>query len=154
MTQPAVTGQWFWGVGDQKNGPVSLPDLQAMVRSGQLGPQAMVWTEGMPAWVPAGNLPVLFPKTGMSRAEENALGLLVPVGAQSGVSIAAGYLGILGFIPLLAPVGVILGILGVMDLKKHPEKHGWGRALTGIIAGGLFTLGWAALFVIPIFTRR
>jgi hypothetical protein len=152
MTEAAVTGQWYWGVGDQKNGPVALADLQAMVRSGQLGPQAMVWTEGMPAWVPAGKLPLLYPQT--SRAEENALGLLVPVGPQSGFSIAAGYLGILGMIPLLAPMGVLFGILGVLDLKKHPEKHGWGRAITGIIAGGLFTLGWLLLFILPWFVRH
>src|SRR5690348_7888177 len=155
MSEPAApTGQWYWGVGEQKNGPITLGQLQGMVRSGQLGPTALVWTDGMPEWVPAGKLPILFQQAGMSRAEENALNLVIPVGPQSGVSIAAGYCGILGFIPLLAPVGILLGVLGVLDLKKHPEKHGWGRALTGIIGGGLFTIGWLLLFLIPIFTRR
>jgi hypothetical protein len=151
----AGPGKWFWGVGEQKNGPISLQDLQGMVRAGQLGPHAMVWTDGMPNWVPAGKLPILFPQQAMSRGEENALNLLVPIGPQSGLSIAAGYCALVGLlIPPCALVGLLLGIFGVRDLKRHPEKHGWGRALTGIIGGGLFTLGWTLLFLSAVFTHR
>jgi hypothetical protein len=146
MTQPqAAAGTWYWRIGDQKNGPVSLAELQAMVRAGRLAPQATVWTEGMLEWVPAGRLPVLFSPLGGPApvADHGALGLLLPIGPQSGLSIAAGYCGLIGLlVPIAAPVGLALGIYGLRDLKRHPEKRGRGRAITGIVLGGLATLLW------------
>jgi hypothetical protein len=146
MIQPHVAdAKWFWSIGGQKNGPVSLAALQAMVHAGQLGPQATVWTEGMAEWVAAGRLPVLFSPHGAPapRLDHGGLGLLMPVGPQSGLSIAAGYCGLVGLlIPFAAPVGLVLGLYGLRDLKRHPEKSGRGRAITGIVLGGLLSLVW------------
>ena len=65
--------------------------------------------------------------------------------------MAAGYLGIFGF--FFPPIGVaalVLGILGVRDLKNHPEKNGWGRAITGIVLGALMTLATLFLAVLIV----
>src|ERR1700759_5692870 len=110
MIEPQLAyTQWYWGVGGQKNGPVSLPQLQAMMRAGQLGPQVMVWTEGMPEWAQAASLPVLQQQT-YGQPDGGALNLLLPMGPQSGFALAAGYLGIIGF--FFGPIGVIGVIFG------------------------------------------
>jgi hypothetical protein len=64
--------------------------------------------------------------------------LLLPVG-RSGWAIAAGYAGLFAITGIAAPVALILGIVAVWDIKAHPGKHGMGRAIFGIVAGGLIT---------------
>lgn len=68
-----------------------------------------------------------------------AIRMLIPVG-RSGWAIAAGYLGLLSPIPLIGTLALALGIVAIIDIKKHPKKHGLGRAWFGAIAGGIFTL--------------
>jgi|SRR5579871_630199 len=138
-------GDWYYGIGGAQHGPVSFPQLQQMARTGQLGPTALVWAEGMPNWIPAGRLPALFP-TG----DDAALGLLVPVGPHSGLAVAAGYCGLLGILLPLAPLGILLGILALADLKKKPGTKGFGRAITGIVAGSI----WMLLYLVMIIASR
>lgn len=71
--------------------------------------------------------------------DDAVLRMLVPVG-RSGWAIAAGYLGLLSLIPFVGVLAIALGIVAVCDLRKHPDKHGAGRAWFGIIAGGLSML--------------
>jgi hypothetical protein len=42
------------------------------------------------------------------------------------------------FLP--APIALVLGIVAVRDIKKHPERHGMGRAVFGLVMGILFTI--------------
>jgi hypothetical protein len=65
--------------------------------------------------------------------------MILPVG-RSGLAIVAGYLGIFSLIPLFGPIAVLVGILAIRDINAHPDKHGMGRAIFGIVAGGLATL--------------
>ena len=62
--------------------------------------------------------------------------MLLPVG-RSGWAIACGYLGLLSFLLFPAPLAIITGIIAIVDLKKHPNKHGWGRTVFGLITGTL-----------------
>jgi Domain of unknown function (DUF4190) len=82
--------------------------------------------------------------------DDAALRWVLPVG-RSWVAIAAGYAGLFAVLCFPAPVALGLGIWALSDLKKHPDKHGKGRAIFGIVMGSLGTLGLAALFV---FTKR
>ena len=155
MIEPQLAyTQWYWGVGGQKNGPVSLPQLQAMMRAGQLGPQVMVWTEGMPEWAQAASLPVLHQQT-YGQADGGALNLLLPMGPQSGLAIAAGYCGLVGLIfGLAAPAGIILGFFALRDLNRNPQKRGKGRAWTGIILGGLMSAVWIIILIAALTSRH
>jgi hypothetical protein len=145
MMQVGAEGPlWHYMVGQQKMGPVPLAQLQMLVRSGQLGSSVMVWTDGMPQWVPAGRLPIF---GGGASGDDPMLGLLVPTGNLSGTAVAAGYCGLLGLIPVVGLIGMILGVVAILDLKKNPEKKGWGRAITGIVAGTLFTALYALVFM-------
>jgi hypothetical protein len=60
--------------------------------------------------------------------------LLLPVG-RSFLAIAAGYMGLFSLMILPAPFAIILGILAIIDIRRHPEKHGMGRAIFGIVMG-------------------
>ena len=81
-----------------------------------------------------------------SAVDDNAaLRLLVPIG-RSGWAISAGYLGLLSLIPFVGLLALVLGIVAVCELKKHPDKHGAGRAWFGIIAGGLSVLIYGIFF--------
>src|SRR5207248_10957581 len=59
----------------------------------------------------------------------------------------------LGLGGLLAPVAVVLGILGFTYVAKHPEAKGTSHALTGIVLGvleivGLLVIVFAKVIVI------
>jgi len=50
---------WFYAQGNQQLGPVPLQQLSAMIGQGQVALTDLVWTDGMAAWIPAGNVPEL-----------------------------------------------------------------------------------------------
>jgi hypothetical protein len=148
---------WYYTMGGQRQGPVTTEALQAMLRQGQLPPHENVWREGMANWAPAYAVPEVAPPTpaGMppmpmgyaggypmpgqyapprDMGQDAGMRMLLPVG-RSGWAIAAGYLGLFAFIILPAPLAVIISIVAIIDIRKHPEKHGMGRAIFGLIAG-------------------
>lgn len=68
-----------------------------------------------------------------------AMRMLLPVG-RSGLAIAAGYAGLFSILVFPAPIALLLGILAIIDIERHPEKHGMGRAVFAVIAGGIFSI--------------
>lgn len=74
----------------------------------------------------------------VNQQERNrGLEILVPIN-RSGWSIAAGYVALFN-IPFLitAPFALILGIVGLIDIKKNPSRAGRGRCWFAIIYSGL-----------------
>lgn len=68
-----------------------------------------------------------------------AMRLVLPVG-RSWLAIVAGYLGLVSILAFPAPLALLFGILAVVDIENHPEKHGMGRAIFRIVMGGIFSL--------------
>jgi hypothetical protein len=62
--------------------------------------------------------------------------------SYSRTASAARWLGFLSFLPLVGLAALAAGLLGVRDLRRHPGRRGLGRAVFGLVAGGLTTLGW------------
>jgi hypothetical protein len=152
----AAAAAWHYRVGDLQAGPVPWEELAASARSGNLKPSDLVWTEGMPAWQPAASVAGLFPASdaaalaaGVDRPDaappaaddgDNAgMRLLLPVG-RSGWAIAAGYLGLISVLIFPAPFALATGIYAIIDIRRNPKKHGMGRAVFGVVMGGLGTL--------------
>ncbi|OAI50237.1 hypothetical protein AYO44_17975 [Planctomycetaceae bacterium SCGC AG-212-F19] len=52
---------WYFNKNGQPYGPVSAPQMQQLVASGQIDRQDLVWQEGYPAWLPVHAVPGLFP---------------------------------------------------------------------------------------------
>lgn len=71
---------------------------------------------------------------------DRSLEWVLPV-RRSGLSIAAGYVSLFSvFVWIAAPIGVVLGILALRDLKRQPHLLGKGRAWFAIIFGGSIAL--------------
>ena len=58
---PASAGdaQWYYAKDGSQAGPVDQATLAAMVRSGEIKPDDLVWREGMGEWQPAAQVPEL-----------------------------------------------------------------------------------------------
>jgi hypothetical protein len=54
--------RWFYARNNQKHGPVTLPQLHALLKSGQLQPADMVLEEGQQKWVVADSVKEFFTK--------------------------------------------------------------------------------------------
>lgn len=65
--------------------------------------------------------------------------MVLPVG-RSALAVAAGYFGLFSLIFFPAPFALLLGILAIRDIRRHPGKHGMGRAIFGVVMGALFTI--------------
>lgn len=88
--------------------------------------------------------------TGAGIGDDALLRMMIPVG-RSGWAIAAGYAGLFSLLFVCAPISLILGIIAIVDLRKHPEKHGWGRAIFGLVMGAIFSLILVAMLLIGVF---
>ncbi len=68
--------------------------------------------------------------------------VLLPVG-RSVYAIVAGYLGLISILLIPAPMALVMGIIAVWDIRRSKgtenEKFGMGRAIFGIVMGGLVT---------------
>src|SRR5262245_54926646 len=56
-----MADEWYFTVQGQRQGPVSTAQLREYAASGHLQPSDLVWKDGMPNWVPAGDARGLFP---------------------------------------------------------------------------------------------
>jgi hypothetical protein len=164
MTQ--TDDQWFYARNNVQTGPISKANLTALVQDGGLAATDLIWKTGMANWQPAGTFAEFFPQaigTPLQDASAppilNALPyqtpsqfmapthvpasmgmrMLLPVD-RSGWYIAAGYLGLLSVLCIFAPFSFIVGIIAMIDIRKHPEKRGMGRAIFAIIMGALFSV--------------
>ncbi len=159
---------WYYRRGEAQMGPVSWEELVGAARAGGLGTGDLVWTDGMAQWQPAASIPGLLPEqppstmpptrpayAGPARpsaGDDPMMRMLLPVG-RSGWAIAAGYLGLLSFLGIFAPVALVVGIVAVRDIKQHPEKHGLGRAWFGIVMGILGSIALAVLIGSALMTK-
>ncbi len=45
--------QWYYATGDEQHGPVSAAEMRQLAADGELGPDDLIWTDGMDDWVAA-----------------------------------------------------------------------------------------------------
>lgn len=69
--------------------------------------------------------------------------MALPVG-RSVWAIVAGYLGLFALLVYPAPLALLVSIVAVLDIRKStrgdgPVKYGMGRAVFGLVVGGLGT---------------
>lgn len=154
------TPGWFYALGTDRNGPVSLVDLQRLVDSGAISPATLVWRSGLPDWSPAQRIPELrfsgsaaLPPGGpIGHATHPAQIALNPssqpiVPRTSGLAIASLVLGILG----LCGIGSLLAtIFGAVSLNQISQSNGAltgkGMAIAGLVLGILGLSSLVLLF--------
>jgi hypothetical protein len=52
--------EWYYAKDNQQQGPVASADLKRLSLAGQLGPEDLVWREGLTDWIPARKVKGLF----------------------------------------------------------------------------------------------
>jgi hypothetical protein len=72
----------------------------------------------------------------------------IPTGYDR-VSLLAFLIGWFSIIFVIAPVPLVLGIIGLVRIKHHPERKGRARAWFAIICGAIWTIV-LALFLIDV----
>jgi hypothetical protein len=99
-------------------------------------------------WNPTSPAPIVGQPRMQPITDDAGMRFLLPVG-RSVWAIAAGYAGLFAVLVLPAPVALVLGIVAVRDIRSHPDRHGMGRAVFGIVMGSLGTL-LLAVFVVSL----
>ena len=167
---PAATpgANWFYNIGGEQHGPVSIMELRTMVNTGKLHTNDFLWKEGTPDWLPVSNIPELRPAPSEPHSSTHAVsaGQMAPMGDgihhTSGLAIASLVMGILGMplacVPLIGTVFNLLAVIfGATALnaigKSRVTLGGRGLALSGLILGilGLALVGLWLLYVFGVF---
>lgn len=153
---------WFVAQQGTPHGPTTLALLSQHAVAGLLRRGSLVWRPGMTQWVradsvaelaavfaslppdpPGAGAPPVQPgpvtgSAGVSQQDDLAMRMILPVG-RCPWAIAAGYLGLLSVLLLPAPFALACGIIATIRIRKTPGLHGMGRAIFGIVMGGLGT---------------
>jgi hypothetical protein len=161
-----ATTQWYYGQGDKELGPIASEQLKQLAISGELGPQDMVWKEGMPNWVEAGSIQGLFaeaapPKSaspqiqtaGGSVAQQRGLGtsfhlldyLLIALRSAVPARMVEQIVGLLATIGgycLLAYIGLYLLFSLCYGVKIEQIDHVVGGAAMALFLIALHYAAW------------
>jgi hypothetical protein len=154
--------QWYYGSSAGQHGPVAEDEVRAMIASGGVGPQTLVWRDGMPAWQPIYSVPEFNGQAGvhLPPVHIGAPGYYpgAPV-RNSGLAIASMVCGIAGyltcyFVGILGIPAVICGHMALSQINSsHEPVAGRGMAIAGLILGYLgilITLGASSFFVFAL----
>ena len=116
--------------------PFAPPPIPAMAPQPPFGPPGAV-PPGTYAAGPGAYPPPYAPQKPIG--EDAGMRMILPVG-RSIWAIAAGYLGLLSVLGCFGPIAVIVSLIAIRDIKSHPDRHGMGRAVFGLVMGILGTL--------------
>lgn len=146
----AQAASWYYSVGSEEHGPVSMIDLRSLRMSGRLHGTDLVWREGMADWQPVSATPELQMEGqsgGSNRAETSGDGVY----RTSGFAVTSMVMGILGILtPLLIfnLLAVVFGGIAMKTISKSTVKLGGrGLAVTGIVLGSVGLAVWAMVIV-------
>src|SRR4051812_24038682 len=90
----------------------------------------------------------------LRRPQHDAVDRMLLPYDRSGSAIAAGYLGLVSFFPLVGiltgVLAVVLGIRALRVIDADPALHGKGRAWFGILFGGLMATGQVVIVMLVL----
>lgn len=127
MTE-AANQAWYYLVNNAQNGPVGAQEITALIQSGRITRETLVWREGMAAWQPAGQTELA------SQFPQVPPPMIRPAQAGNGAGGQAARIG--------ACLGEAFGLL-----KNYPGPFLLGNIVFMIISsftGGLLLGNWYA----------
>jgi hypothetical protein len=153
--------QWYYGSSVGQHGPVEETELRAMIASGGVGPQTLVWRDGMRDWLPLHSVPEFGGPSPAPYAPPVYGGMpgYYPPVANSGLAVASMVCGIVGyltcwFVGILGIPAVICGHMALVQIRDSSlPMAGRGMAIAGLILGYLgilITLGVFSSFLFAI----
>lgn len=140
---------WYYSVGSEEHGPVSLLDLRSLRMSGRLQAADCVWREGMNDW----QLVSATPELKLEGPAGSAAG--GPVGdgiyRTSGFAVTSMVLGILGILTPLLIFNILAVIFGGIAMKTIAKSTiglgGRGLAVTGVVLGSVGLAVWTMIIL-------
>lgn len=141
--------QWYYGENGQQAGPIDEGAFRQAILEGRVGPQTLVWREGMPSWVPLAQVQELAPQTPhpvSPGAYPHTPYTPVPGYGQSyaptsGMAITSMVCGIAGLVTCLIFLGIPAVICGHLALNQINDSalpmNGKGMAISGLVMGYL-----------------
>ena len=146
--------QIFVQHGGQQLGPFTEAELKAQLASGAISLDDHVWWQGQGNWIPLSQSQFAPGATPAIPGTPVVPGTPLPVaGPNSNLALAALICGCVSIICwLLASLpAIILGHMGLSQIKKNPGMQGRGMALAGLILGYV-TMGFFLIYIIAIIT--
>ncbi|HSR44641.1 MAG TPA: DUF4339 domain-containing protein [Acidimicrobiia bacterium] len=144
---------WFYLVGSGPVGPVAEPVVRRLASAGHLFTESFVWTDGMAAWTPLGEVDAFeglarpAPQGHVPPSPDRFADL--PAGRSRWAGVAAN-LGWLSVLLLPAPLAVAAGVTALREILGSEARvgrrlGGTPQAVFGITMGTVFTavLVWA-----------
>jgi hypothetical protein len=139
MASPSsLSGLWYYNKDGRQCGPVDGTFLQQMLLTGQIQPEDLVWSEGMPAWVPARQVPGLTPFESRPNAGKETGHKSLPLDVCKAAMASRGWV---IFLAITAFIYAGLSLFGGLLLVIQ----GANSHLAPVIAAGLFGLIDAAV---------
>jgi hypothetical protein len=145
--------EWFYAIGGEQRGPVDDADVRAMLASGRLNADSLVWRDGMAQWSRLGDVPEFAarppppppppPPPHGSHAEVGyyAPGHDAQLQSKASTAITVGIISIVLSACVCAPAGLALGIWAWNVGKQVPDGYAFSaQARTGVICGMIGTI--------------
>ena len=142
---------WFYAKDGSREGPISLGELQTIIRENGVPLTTAVWTEGMDQWRPANEIQEVVAGVSGGYVVQPPPGTHFHTGAlqSNGAAIASMVLGIAGIlmVPIVASIAaVICGHIARSQIRQGKGSVGGdGMAVTGLITGYLGLVIYGAL---------
>jgi len=138
--------QYYIHHNNQQLGPFTEAEVKAQLAAGTISPQDHVWWQGQQGWVPLAQsslmmptAPGLTPPPGVAAAAAPyAGGVILPTSKLAIWALVCGCLSLICGIFASIPA-IVLGHMGLSEIKKNPAVQGRGMALAGMILGYVFT---------------
>lgn len=135
---------WYYVLDGTQHGPVETDEIRAMLASGMIHRDSLIWREGMEEWQPLGAVPewtgqlvsaspVAYPGgTAVAQTSGLAIASLV-CGISSVILLTTCFLGIIAGVP-----AVICGHMALNQISRaYPPVAGRGMAIAGLVTGYL-----------------
>jgi len=127
---------------DQKEyGPITADQLRQWISEGRINGHTKVQPEGAAGWKSVSELPEFAAALPVAAPPPTMTPMpvaMAPVAAKANqLAIWAMVTGILALLccQILGPVGIVLGLVALSQIKKNPQQTGSGFAIAGIVLG-------------------
>ena len=156
--------EWYCAINNVKYGPCNDQQIEQWIKEGRISGNTLVWTDGMPKWLPLEKVERLAGLVSSGEAnltpdQEAYLNALYPIPKENPpYAVASLVLGISSIV--VYPLGLILGIVALVlkakarkEVAKAPNKYKIGGLETAGMAMGIvgIVLGSLVLIVIILF---
>jgi hypothetical protein len=152
------------GTDNKEYGPVSAEQLRQWIVQGRANRNTLVQAEGASSWKPLSLFPEFSATLGSVPAAQPAPATVPTISnGSNGMAVASMVSGIVSLpglacccFPTLvtAPLGIVLGIIALAQLKGRPQQSGRGMAWTGIALSIVALLLMILMMFLGVFAEQ